>query len=83
MLIKTDKCTFAFDVAKIEVEAISKPREDRGYERTFRFTTYAGEVLEVLCAAGDKTFIQIQEVAAIPTLRRKPRPLNWLQPKKP
>ncbi len=85
MHMTADKFSVALDIAKIEVEAISKPSEDdvdETYYRTFRFTTFNGEVLEVLCSAGDETFVQMQEVATLPPLRRKPHPLNWLHPKK-
>jgi hypothetical protein len=85
MRISADKLNISLDLAKIEVTAIVKPSEsdsDGSYLKTFRFTTSDGEVLEVFCSAGDEAYLQTQEVAELPVLKKKPRPLNWLHPKK-
>ena len=86
MRISADKFNISLDVAKIEVEAIVKPSEDDSdpsYFRTFRFTTYDGEVLEVFCSAGDEAYLHTREVAELPSLRKhKPHKLNWLHPTK-
>ena len=69
MQVSGEKLNITLDVTKIEVKAIVKPGEDDSdttFFRTFRFTTYDGEVLEVFCTAGYEEYVQIQEVEALP-----------------
>jgi hypothetical protein len=70
-------------VAKIEMDAISRPREDAIdylYFRTIRFTTSDGEILEVFCEATDTEDLQPRDVPVLGPVK-KPKPRNWLQPR--
>jgi hypothetical protein len=84
LLSAAHQMRLSLGVAKIEVEAISRPSDggiDFTYFRTIRFTTVDGEVLDVFCEATAKEDLKLLDVRVLRPVK-KPKPRNWLEPQK-